>query len=117
MHDMLRERLWRNLDALPEDKLYQVLDYIEFLSSRYNREPVRANSSFQRFGDRLQDHMRMNGVGLGVIRGTLEAVGTADRVVNDLADAGRTLLRGVEEGLKPREPVGRDVVKSESATP
>lgn len=103
MHDILRERLWRNLEALPEDRLYQVLDYIEFLSSKYNREPVRSGSPFQRFGDRLQDHMRMNGVGIGVIRGTLEAVGTADKMVNDIADAGRTILRGVEDGLKPRE--------------
>ncbi len=115
MHDILRERLWRNLEALPEDKLYQVLDYIEFLASKYNREPVRAGSPFQRFGDRLQDHLRMNGVGLGVIRGTLEAVGTADRVMSDLADAGRTILRGVEEGLKPRPSTGTNVVRTEGA--
>jgi hypothetical protein len=30
-------------------------------------------------------------------------MGTADRVVNDIADVGRTLLKGVEDGLKPKE--------------
>lgn len=103
MHEILRERLWRNLEALPEDRLYQVLDYVEFLSSKYARSEVRSASPIQKFGERLEDHMRVNGVGFGVIRGTLEAMGTADRVVSDIAGAGRTILRGVEEGLKPKE--------------
>ena len=100
MHDILRERLWRNLEALPEDRLYQVLDYVEFLTSKYARDGVRSPSSIRRFGERLEDHMRMNGVGLGVIRGTLEAMGTADRVVTDLTKTGRSILREVEDGLR-----------------
>jgi hypothetical protein len=102
MHDILRERLWRNIEALPEERLYQVLDYVEFLTSKYARAEVRSPTSLQRFGERLEDHMRVNGVGLSVIRGTMEAMGTADRVVKDVADVGRTLLRGVEDGLKPK---------------
>ena len=35
MHDVLRDRLSRKLDVLPEPQLYQVLDYIEFLESKY----------------------------------------------------------------------------------
>ena len=66
MYDVLRERILRHLDALPEERLYQVLDYIEFLSSKYAREPVRApGTPFQRFGERLEDRMRGNRVGLG----------------------------------------------------
>jgi hypothetical protein len=101
MHDILRERLWRNLEALPEERIYQVLDYVEFLNSKYARETGRTASPVQRFGERLQDHMRLNGVSMGAIRGTLEVVSTADRMVTDLAAAGRTLLREVEEGLRP----------------
>jgi hypothetical protein len=101
MHDILRERLWRNLEALPEDRLYQVLDYIEFLNSKYARDAARPPaSSFQRFGEKLEDHMRMNGVGFSAIRGTLQVMGTADRVVADFAEIGRSLLKEVETGLK-----------------
>jgi hypothetical protein len=105
MHDILRERLWRHLESLPEAQLYQVLDYIEFLSSKYAREPVRGPaSSVQRFGERLEDKLRGNRVGLDAIRGTLTAMGTADRVVTGLAEAGRSLLRevgGAAEGSPP----------------
>ena len=103
MHDILRERLWRNIEALPDDRIYQLLDYVEFLTSKYAHREVRPVSPIQKFGERLEDHMRGNGVGFGVIRGTLGAMGTADRVVNDIADVGRTLLKGVEDGLKPKE--------------
>lgn len=96
MHDMLRERIWRHLDALPEERVYQVLDYIEFLSSRYAREPVRPpESAVRRFGERLEDKLRGNRVGLNAIRSTLEVVGTADRMMSGIAEAGRSLLREV----------------------
>jgi hypothetical protein len=95
MYDVLRDRIWRNLEALPEEKLYQVLDYIEFLSSKYSREPVRAPSAFQKFGEKLEDRLRGNRVGLDAIRSTLGVVGTADRMVSGLTEAGRSLIREV----------------------
>ena len=109
MHDILRERIMRHLEALPEDRLYQVLDYIEFLGSRYARDAVRPpSSSIQRFGERLEDKLRGNRVGFGAIRSTLEAMGTADRMVTGLAEAGRSLMREVstpvQAGPAPATP-------------
>lgn len=101
MYDVLRDRIWRNLEALPEDKLYQVLDYIEFLNSKYSREPVRPGTPFQRFGERLEDKLRGNRVGLDAIRSTLGVVGTADRVVSGITEAGRSLIREVGSGVLP----------------
>lgn len=96
MHDVLRERIRRNLDALPEERLYQVLDYIEFLSSKYARDGVRPPASpLQAFGERLEDKLRVNRVGMSAIRGTLGAIGTADRMVNEIAEMGRSVLRDV----------------------
>ena len=34
MNEILQERLRRKLDTLPDEKAYQVLDYIEFLESK-----------------------------------------------------------------------------------
>jgi hypothetical protein len=96
MHDILRERLSRQIETLPEEQLYQVLDYIEFLSSKYARGAARpATSGLQRFGERLEDKLRVNRVGFDVIRGTLNVVGAADRVVSGLTEAGRSILRDV----------------------
>lgn len=108
MHDILRERLLRGLEALPEDRLYQVLDYIEFLGSKYARDkPTPAASPFRRFSEKLEDHMRMQGVGLNAIKGTLGIMGSADRVMNDVASAGRNILKEVEDTLLP-PPATRD---------
>jgi hypothetical protein len=113
MNDILRERLWRNLEALPEERLYQVLDYIEFLASKYARDNVRNTSPLRRFGEKLEDRMRMNGVALGAIKGTLDVVGTADRVMTDLAAVGKSLLREVEVGLRSAvEPRDRTEVRN-----
>lgn len=122
MYDVLRDRIWRNLEALPEEKLYQVLDYIEFLGSKYSREPVKAGSPFQRFGERLEDKLRVNRVGLDAIRGTLGVVGTADRVVSGITEAGRSLIRevGAVAGPTPppqRPPLGPAAPREQAATP
>jgi hypothetical protein len=103
MYDVLRDRIWRNLEALPEEKLYQVLDYIEFLNSKYSREPVRSGTPFQRFGERLEDRLRGNRVGLDAIRSTLGVVGTADRMVSGITEAGRSLIREVGSTVLPPE--------------
>lgn len=109
MHDILRERLWRNLEALPEERLYQVLDYVEFLGSKYARDQVKPPASpLRRFTERFEDHMRMQGVGLSAIRGTMGVMGTADRLVTDLTEAGRSFLKEVGEGLQPPPPAPRD---------
>lgn len=104
MHDVLRDRIWRNLEALPEDRLYQVLDYIEFLGSKYARDKVRPPSSpIRAFGERLEDKLRVNRVGMSAIRGTLGVVGTADKMVTGIAEVGRSVLREVGAGGPPPE--------------
>jgi hypothetical protein len=102
MHDVLRDRILRHLEALPEAQQYQVLDYIEFLSSKYNRD-LRRPGGVQRFGELLEDKMRAQGVALGTIRGALGVVGTAGRVVSGITEAGRTVLREVENVVLPRD--------------
>jgi hypothetical protein len=96
MHDVLRDRIWRHLEALPDERVYQVLDYIEFLSSKYARDGVSPPvSSLRAFGERLEDKLRVNRVGMSAIRGTLGLVGTADRMVSGVAQMGRSVLRDV----------------------
>jgi hypothetical protein len=94
MHDVLRDRVMRHLEALPEEQLYQVMDYIEFLSSKYNRS-VRTPNGIQRFGELLEDKMRQQGLAFGTIRGALGVVGTAGRVVSGITDAGRSVISEV----------------------
>ena len=101
MHDFLRERLLRGVEDLPEERQYQVLDYVEFLASKYARDSRNAAPTpFRKFSEKLEDRMRLNGLGMGAIRGTMGIVGTADRVMTDIADTGRALIRDVEKGMR-----------------
>ena len=57
MNEILRDRLIRSLDALPDDKAYLVLDYIEFLGSKYAERSAGA-APFQKVAETLEDTLR-----------------------------------------------------------
>jgi hypothetical protein len=92
MHEVLKERVWRRLQSLPQDQLYQVLDYIEFLEAKYAREEAVRADPIQKFAERLEDGMRMRSVAPKVISGTVGLLGTARKVVRTVTDAGRDLV-------------------------
>jgi len=92
MHDILKERVWRRLQTLPQEQLYQVLDYIEFLEAKYAKEKAREPDALQKFAERMEDSMRMRSVAPKVISGTVGLLGTARRVMRTVSDAGRDLL-------------------------
>jgi len=104
MNDLTRQRLLRSIEALPDAQLYQALDYVEFLAAKYAQESARPASGLQRFGERLEDSMRVHRVGFRALRGTLDFVSAADRVMNEIAETGRSLAREVEESLQEKEP-------------
>lgn len=92
MQDLTRKRIIRKLEALPDSQLYQVLDFIEFLESKYARERTVAESVFERFAERVEDGMRARAVAVGVMSRTMGALGTAVRLLDGLAAAGRKAL-------------------------
>jgi hypothetical protein len=100
MHDVMRKRLMRKLEALPEEQLYQVLDYIEFLESRYAAERAVEPDGLQRFAERLEDNMRIRALAPKAMSGTMKVIGTAGRIWDNLAGAGQGLLNGLESGLE-----------------
>src|SRR2546430_15058315 len=77
MNDILRERLIRKLDALPEEKIYQILDYIDFLESKYAPKPSAAANPLKRFAEGVEDTLRAGKMSAGVIGGEKKGVGEA----------------------------------------
>lgn len=108
MNDLTRQRLLRSIEALPDAQLYQALDYVEFLAAKHAQESARSATGLQRFGERLEDSMRIHRVGFRALRGTLDLVSAADRVMNEIAETGRSIAREVEEGLQEKEPAGTE---------
>ena len=91
MNDILRERLIRKLDTLPEEKIYQILDYIDFLESKYAPKVTAASNPLKRFAEGVEDTLRAGRVSAGVIGGTMSVMNKAVGVVTDVANAGKSV--------------------------
>lgn len=102
MHDVMRKRILRKLEALPDEQLYQVLDFIEFLEGKYAPEGAVEADGLQRFAERLEDRMRVRALNPRAMSGAMKVIGTAGRVWDNLAGASQGLLSGLESSLERR---------------
>ena len=99
MDDLLRKRIDRAIEGLTDEEARRVLDYIEFLQSKYGRRS-RQPSALERIANSVEDTMRVGRVPYAAIKGTRDVLNTADRVVKGLTDAGRSVLDEIQTQLK-----------------
>lgn len=85
MNPYVRERINRKLDTLSDERLYQVLDYVEFLETKYAEKPVAVVNVFQRFAEGVEDKLRAGGVAVGTISETMGLLNRAVGVLNGVA--------------------------------
>ena len=93
MHDVLRTRLLRKIESLPERQIYQVLDYIEFLEEKYGEREEPEPTGFQRFAEKLEDGLRKRTVRPAVVREAFQLLAAADRGLSNVSAAGQKFLR------------------------
>jgi hypothetical protein len=121
MNDILRERLIRKLDTLPEEKIYQILDYIDFLESKYAPKPTAAPNPLKRFAEGVEDTLRAGRVSAGVIGGTMSVMNKAVGVVTDVANAGKSVateIVGVVSSVaSPKPPAAGTAVPAAPSGP
>ncbi len=114
MHETLRRRIVRRLETLPEPKLYQVLDYIEFLESRYAQSVPETASGLQKLAERLEDGLRSRTVSPSRLREAFQLISAADRVLSSVSEAGREIL----SDLQVREEfTGLETSEGDQSTP
>jgi hypothetical protein len=108
MNDILRERLIRKLDTLPEEKIYQILDYIDFLESKYAPKPSTAPNPLKRFAEGVEDTLRAGKMSANMIGGTMSVMNKAVGVLTDVANAGKSVateIAGVASSVTaPKQP-------------
>lgn len=92
----LRRRVQRKLEALPDEKLYQVLDYLEFLEERYGEEPKKPDT-MQRFAEEIQDKLRARKMAPWALKGVMGALSVVDRAVGTAAKTARGLADEIEK--------------------
>ena len=113
MNDVLAERIRRKLEILSDEQAYQVLDYVEFLESKYAQRAAGA-PAFQKVAETLEDTLRAGRVPLNIIRGTMDTVGKAGRFLEGLAAAGKA---AVEDAAKRVTDKATDTPVEESKPP
>ena len=103
MHDILRQRLMRKIESLPEEQVYQILDYIEFLESKYGTDAAEETSGLQRFAEAMEDKLRKKAMSPATLREAFQLISAADRVLSNVSSAGKKLMEelapGAEESL------------------
>ena len=95
MNDILRERLLRKLDLMPDDKLDQVLDYMEFLGSRYAPSNAPAPNPLTRFAEGVESTLRAGKVSASAISGTMNIMNRAVGAITEVANAGKSVANGI----------------------
>ncbi len=103
MHDVLRQRLLRKIESLPDEQIYQVLDYIEFLESKYASTAAVEASGLQKFAEGLEDKLRRRAVSPSTIREAFQLISAADRVLSGVSTAGKQILADLGQALEPAE--------------
>jgi hypothetical protein len=95
VNDILRDRVLRKLDLMPDDKLNQVLDYIEFLDSKYAPRNVPAPSTLTKFAEGVESTLRAGKVSASAISGTMNIMNRAVGAITEVANAGKSVATGI----------------------
>jgi hypothetical protein len=99
MNDLLRQRITRLLESLDDEKGYQVLDYAEFLTSKY-AERAQPSGLLAKITSTVENTMRAGKLPIQAISGTMGLMDSAAKVMKGLAAAGQAV---VEEAVKAAE--------------
>ncbi len=101
----------RKIESLPEEQVYQVLDYIEFLESKYSSPDLEKRpGGFQKLGEGIEDSMRKRAFNPSNLREAFQVIAAADRALSGVAKAGRELFDEIAGGV-----TGGDVAQEKRA--
>jgi hypothetical protein len=99
MNDLLKQRINRLLDTLDDERGYQLLDYLEFLNSKY-AERGQPSGILAKITETVENTMRAGKLPIQAITGTMGLMDSATKVMKGLAAAGQAV---VDEAVKAAE--------------
>src|SRR6266850_5853331 len=114
MNDLLKQRIIRLLDAASDERGYQILDFVEFLDSKY-AERSQPDGLLSKITATVENTMRAGKLPMQAITGTMGLMDSAAKVMKGLAAAGQAV---VEEAVKAAETPSKstDAAKTPSGT-
>jgi hypothetical protein len=95
MNAYLRDKLLQKLETMADERGYQVLDYVEFLESKYAERQTAASAAagnpLSRFADAVEEKLRAGRVSASTIAETMNLMNKAVGVLNGAAAAGKSV--------------------------
>ena len=97
MNSYLRDKLIQRLESMSDERGYQVLDYLEFLESKYaeRHAPTAAGNPFTRFTDAVEEKLRAGKVSASTIAETMGLMNRAVGVLSGAAAAGKSVASDI----------------------
>lgn len=99
MNEQLKQRIMRRLETLADDRGYQILDFVEFLESKYAARAAPSNL-FAKISEGIEDTMRAARIPIKAISGTTGLVDSAGKVMKGVAAAAQSV---VDEAIQAAE--------------
>jgi hypothetical protein len=100
MNSSLRDRILRKLDELPDERGYQLLDYVEFLESKFAGKTAVAPGVFERFAEGVEDTLRAGKVSASTIAETMGLLNKAMNVLGGVAETGKTIANDAMDSMR-----------------
>jgi len=120
MNENLRSKIATKLDSMTDEAGRQLLDYMEFLDSKYHRS-VRSPSTVQKIAENIED--KLGSVSLADIatKGGAQVMEAAGKLMDGLAAASRVVAEELQppprsptgNGQKPEGPVSETTLQEE----
>ena len=109
MNEHLRERIVRKVESLSDERGYQVLDYVEFLESKFAERQNPQGNAFTRFTEAVEDRLRAGKVSASAIAETMGLLNRAANVLSGAVAAGKSVANDivtVAQSATVRSPSG-----------
>jgi hypothetical protein len=108
VNEHLRDRILRKLETLSDERGYQVLDFVEFLESRYAERASPSANTFTKFTEAIEDKLRAGKVSASAIAETMGFMNRAANVLNSAIETGKTVANDIVDKARsatdPRPP-------------
>jgi hypothetical protein len=95
MNQFLRDRILRKLDTISDERAYQVLDFVEYLESKYAERQNPSANVLQRFAETVEDKLRAGRVSAATISETMNLMNKAMGVLSGVAAAGKSVANDI----------------------
>ena len=117
MNENLKTTIMQKLEILTDETGRQLLDYMEFLESKFNRSS-RERSTLERIAENVEGTLRSNPIGEAAIKGTGGIIDAAGTVARGVAAAGQAVLDELQQVVSEspeKEPEDAETTEPDNA--